>query len=351
MHSVRSQTGFPPKTVSHVFHYKQPFDLEGGETLPELKIHYTTYGRPATDHSNVVWICHALTANSDPVEWWPGLVGKDHLINADDYYIVCANILGSCYGTTGPADDNPEGRKYGNDFPDITIRDMVKAHKLLRQHLGINKILLGLGGSMGGQQILEWASEQPDLFEHICVVATNARHSAWGIAFNTAQRMAIEADPTFKEFTPGAGARGLEAARAIAMLSYRNQETYNSTQSDDEPQLNQYRAESYQRYQGQKLSKRFDAHAYYCLSKAMDSHDLGRGRGGLAKALAGIRARCLAIGIESDILFPLVEQQYIARHVPHGKFVSISSLYGHDGFLIESEQLSQLISEFLTKEE
>ncbi len=339
--------GSQPRVVTDTLVVNEPQELEGGDTIQQLRIQYTTHGQISVNRDNVVWVCHALTANSDPKEWWPGLIGDDCLINPGEHFIVCANILGSCYGTTGPADNSETGQKIGLDFPEITIRDMVKAHELLRKHLDINSIRLGIGGSMGGQQLLEWAITSPDLFENLCVIATNARHSAWGIAFNTAQRMALESDPSFFTKEKTAGRKGLEAARAIAMLSYRNQHTYNSTQTDAGAVTKDYRAESYQRYQGQKLSQRFDAHSYYYLSKAMDSHHVGRGRGSTEKALALIKARTLVVGIQSDLLFPIEDQEFIASNITGARLEVIDSGYGHDGFLIEVEQLSALLRDFL----
>ena len=336
-----------PEVVTDTLHIQEPFGLEGGDTLPELHIRYTTHGKLSENKDNVIWVCHALTANSDPTEWWPGLIGDNCLINPETHFIVCANILGSCYGTSGPSDLLKNGEKTGHDFPQITIRDMVKAHILLKDHLGIETIYLGIGGSMGGQQLLEWAITEQDAFKHLCVIATNARHSAWGIAFNAAQRMALEADPTFFTRNSDAGSKGLEAARAIAMLSYRNQQTYNTTQTDHEPRLDHFSAESYQRYQGEKLRKRFDAHSYHLLSLAMDGHHLGRGRESTAHALSQIRAKTLAVGIESDLLFPVSEQAFIAEHIPGGQLEVIDSIYGHDGFLIEVEQISKILKRFL----
>lgn len=326
------------------------FRLECGDVLPELQISYTTYGTMAPEKDNVIWIFHALTANADPVEWWPGVVGKGFLIDPDKYFIVCANMLGSCYGTTGPDSINPKtGEKYGAQFPLVTVKDMVNAHKLLQEHLEIEKVHLGIGGSMGGQQLLEWASTDADLFENICAIATNARHSAWGIAFNTAQRMAIEADPTFRYNYDGAGEKGLQAARAIAMLSYRNQNTYRKTQTDFEDKVDDFKASSYQYYQGQKLSNRFTVQSYWYLSKAMDSHNIGRGKKSVRNALKSIKANTLVIGIKSDILFPYAEQKFIAKNVKGAELALIDSLYGHDGFLIESKTITKHIQALLNK--
>lgn len=332
-------------------HIPTPFRTEGGAVLPELHIAYHTYGRLSDAQDNVVWIAHALTANSDAAAWWPGLVGPGKLLDPQRYFIVCANILGSCYGTTGPASVNPQtGRLYGLDFPLITIRDMVQAHRLLQAHLGIQRIHLGIGGSMGGQQLLEWAAADPGLFEHLALLATNARHSPWGIAFNEAQRMAILADPTIQQAQLEAGARGLEAARAIAMLSYRHYHTYYRTQLDPtHDKIEDFWASSYQRYQGQKLRQRFQAHAYLTLSKAMDSHNLGRGRGSIEEALQRITAKTAVVSIASDILFPPEEQRFIVQHLPYATLETIDSLYGHDGFLIEFDKIAAIVQSLLAK--
>lgn len=326
-----------------------PFELESGESLSELTIAYTTYGRMSPEGDNVVWVAHALTANADAAEWWPGLVGPGKLFSPEKYFIVCANMLGSCYGSTSPRSIDPAtGLSYGKRFPLITIRDMVRAHRKLQAHLGIERIRLAIGGSMGGQQVLEWAVMDPGLFENIAILASNARHSPWGIAFNEAQRMAIEADSTLYDEAPDAGRAGLEAARAIAMLSYRNYRTYQlSQEEEDVAKLAGFKASSYQRYQGYKLQKRFDVLSYLSLGRSMDSHNLGRGRESTEAALQQIRANTLVIGIQSDVLFPVEEQAYIARHIPHARLELIDSIYGHDGFLIEDEAISRLVRPFL----
>lgn len=328
---------------------KQPFILESGEVLPELEITYHTYGKINERGDNIIWICHALTANSDAEDWWPGLVGPGRFFDPERYFIVCANILGSCYGTTGPASIDPRTKTtYGVDFPQVTIRDMVRTHQVLAQHLGIEEVALLIGGSMGGQQVLEWALLEPDFARKICVLATNARHSAWGIAFNETQRMAIESDPTWRERRPGAGKAGLEAARAVAMLSYRNYETYDISQTEKQLEVtDNFRASSYQRYQGLKLFRRFDVISYWHLSKAMDTHNLGRGRGSVREALASIQAGAMIIGIHSDLLFPIREQAIIAKGIDGALFKVIDSIFGHDGFLIESETIAELLTDFL----
>lgn len=331
-----------------VLTYPYPFALESGQHLPQLQITYHTYGKLNPEKNNVIWVCHALTANADVLDWWKGLFGPTYLFDPEEYFIVCANILGSCYGTTGPLCTNPEtGQPYYQTFPAITIRDMVRAHELLRQHLGLSRLHTVIGGSLGGQQAMEWAIQQPDLIQNLILISTNAFHSPWGIGFNEAQRMAIRADQTFGQPSPEGGQAGLKAARAMALLSYRHYDTYTHTQAEEDPnKIDNFKASSYQNYQGEKLINRFNAYAYFSLTKTMDSHHVGRHRGSAPQALAGIKARTLVVGISSDVLFPVCEQQYLARHIPDAVFVEIDSFYGHDGFLIETEKLTQLIESF-----
>jgi homoserine O-acetyltransferase len=346
------------------FTYHQPLRLESGLTVPVWHLEYTTQGQLNETGDNVVWIFHALTANSDASEWWPGLVGTKKLFDPSVYYIVCVNMPGSCYGSIGPEDkDHHSGRPYYHDFPVWTTRDMIRAYQPLRTSLGIRKIHIGVGGSMGGQQLLEWAIEEPELFSHIIPIATNGRHSPWGIAFNTAQRMAIEADPSWKERRTGAGTEGMKAARAVALLSYRDYGAYGQLQPRQEEQMAERAgtlcgqgtntaggASSYQRYQGEKLVRRFSAFSYYALSLSMDAHDVGRGRGGLGPALGRIKAKTMVIGIESDILFPVAEQRTVATLIPGAALRLIQSLYGHDGFLLEFVQIEQLVKGFLDEQ-
>lgn len=331
------------------FNNHQPFPLEGGDTLSQLEVAYHTYGNLNAERDNVIWVFHALTANSDAADWWSGLVGPGRLFDPAQYYIVCANVVGSCYGSSGPLSLNPQtGKPWYSDFPMVTPRDMIRAHQLLREHLGIRRIHLGLGGSIGGQQAVEWAITEPELFRRVSLIATNARHSAWGIAFNETQRMAISCDPTWRDHDPEAGKNGLMAARANAILSYRNYPTFAQTQTDETGKLDDYRASSYQNYQGLKLARRFNTFSYWLLTKAMDSHDVGRHRGSPAEALGHIRAEALVVGISSDILFPVSEQRFLAEHISNAVYQEIDSTYGHDGFLIEFEQLTTIIKDFLS---
>lgn len=335
-------------SLTHIFDFEQPFPLERGGVLPRLRIAYTTTGTLNETRDNVIWVCHALTGNADAADWWAGLIGEGRFYDPREYFIVCANVIGSCYGSTGPLSVNPlTGRRYYADFPEITVRDMVHAHDLLRKYLNINSIYTCIGGSLGGQQALEWAIMQPALIQHLVVLASNAQHSPWGIAFNEAQRMAIYADPTWQEPRPDAGQNGLKAARAIALLSYRNYEAYRLRQSETgNEKLTDFKAASYMQYQGDKLVKRFNVIAYLRLSQAMDSHNVARGRAEVADVLAEIRAKTLVIGISSDILFPPEEQKFIAKHIPNAVYAEIDSVFGHDGFLVEYEQITDNLKSF-----
>lgn len=330
--------------------HKKRFQLESGLSLPKLEIAYHTYGTLNEDRSNVIWVCHALTANSEVFDWWKGLFGQSDLFNPKDYFIVCANNLGSCYGTTGPFTINPDTKqRWYSYFPHITIRDLANALTVLKEHLGIDKIHTLIGGSQGGQIAQEWTLLKPGLTENLILIATNAQHSPWGIAFNESQRLAVKADRTYFSNTDNGGEKGLQAARSIALLSYRNYNTYQATQVDIKPQVGNNAAASYQRYQGEKLVKRFNAYSYVRLSEAMDSHDVSRDRSlSVEEILGGIKTKTLVIGVSSDILFPVQEQKLLARSISNSIYKEIDSLYGHDGFLLETEQLTKHISEFLT---
>lgn len=331
-----------------IYKHNGPFELESGSSLAELQIGYHTYGTINKKADNVVWVCHALTANSDVFDWWKGFFGDNNYFNPDEYFIVCANILGSHYGTTNPLSINPEtGESYYLSFPQFTPRDMVKAHQVLAAYLGIKDISILLGGSLGGQQAVEWAIIEPERIKNLILIATNAKHSPWGIAFNESQRLAISADQTFLPGSPDGGQNGLKAARSIALLSYRNYKTYGVTQQEDgNTKTDNFRAASYQEYQGQKLVNRYNAYSYWYLSKAMDSHNVGRGRNGVEKALSLIKAKTLVIGIKSDVLFPIEEQQYLFQHIPKAAFAELDSFYGHDGFLIETGILTDIVTSF-----
>lgn len=330
-------------------HHQETFKLESGLQLDGLEIAYHTYGTLNEEKSNVIWVVHALTANSDVFDWWKGLFGHDDLFNPEEYFIVCANNLGSCYGTTGPLSINTEtSSPWFSNFPTITIRDMANALEILRDHLGIKKINTIIGGSQGGQIAQEWVIQNKKITDNLILIATNAKHSSWGIAFNESQRLAIQADISYFLNTPNGGEKGLKAARSIALLSYRNYNTYQESQKDKNNELiNDYAAASYQRYQGDKLVKRFNAYSYVRLSEAMDSHNVARSRSlDVEQVLCQIDIPTLVIGVTSDLLFPLSEQQFLAEKIKNATFNQIDSFYGHDGFLIETKQLSEYIKKF-----
>ncbi len=378
------------------FKYNKGFRLECGGCLPEIEICYhisAEFGRKDSAEGKarkIIWITHALTAGSDPSDWWDVLVGERKFFDPRKYTIVCANILGSCYGTTGGASLNPStGKPYMLDFPRTTIRDIAACHDLLRKELGIKHIDLLIGGSVGGFQAIEWSIMKPCAIKNLALLACNARITPWGNAFNESQRMALYADGTFgqqlykeirenknsadgsrnipgirkhsgggnmpdnvcglpahagRKFEIQGGRNGLAAARSIALISYRSYRGYNISQKEaDEETLFGHRAQSYQQYQGEKLVKRFDAYSYLSMLNLTDSHNIGRGRGGVEAALKLIEAKVLCIGIDSDYLFPPAEQQYIAGNVRNGEFRLITSDFGHDGFLLEWEQIRDAI--------
>lgn len=340
--------------MAKFFHDTEPLHLEAGGVLNELTIAYDTYGERNADDSNIIWVCHALTASSDVESWWPEMIGKGKLLDSSRYFIICANFLGSHYGTTGPLSVNPAtGEKWYGDFPKFTIRDMAACHQRLADHLNIKRVKLLIGSSIGGFQCLEWSLANPDLAENLVLIATGAKTTPWISAFNESQRMILENDATFGERRDDAADKGLSVARSVALLSYRGGPAYCLTQQDNEElkdSLFSRRVHSYQRYQGEKLRTRFDAYSYYRISQAVDSHDIGRGRGGVERALQAIKSRTFVVGITSDILFTEVENRYLADNIKGSQYHLIDSSFGHDGFLVEAESLNRLILEFINRE-
>jgi homoserine O-acetyltransferase/O-succinyltransferase len=317
--------------MKKLFSYPHTFALEAGGEIKNLQVAYHTYGELNEAKDNVIWVCHALTANSDVFDWWSGVVGENEVINPEKYFIICANIIGSPYGSTCATDF---------EFPLVTIKDMVKAHILLRKYLNIESIHLLMGGSMGGYQVLEWALTEPEIIKNNFVIAGMATESPWGIAVHTTQRMAIEADPK----------KGLATARGIGMLMYRNFNTYAKTQTDsDVSKVNDFKAESYIRYQGEKLVNRFTPECYYALTRSMDSHNIARGRTKKVEdALKMISQKTLIIGISTDLLCTPETQQILSDNIPNNMFIEINSEYGHDGFLVEKEKISKALNIFLS---
>lgn len=336
------------QTYSH----DRPFRLESGVKLPRLEIAYNTYGSMNPARSNVVWVCHALTANSDVADWWPHTVETGCFLDPAKWFVVCANILGSHYGTTGPLSVNPAtGTPYYGDFPDFTIRDMVAVHRLLADALGIGRIHALVGSSVGGFQAVEWAVDEPERFDKLVLIATAPVATPWAIAIDETQRMAIEADPTYGERRPDAAMAGLAAARAIGLLTYRGGEGYNLTQRETEPGKLLPRAAhrpcSYQQYQGLKLCRRYNAYSYVKILDAFDTHDVGRSRGGLEKALSRISAQTMTVGITTDMIFPPAEMKRLAAAIPGAAYEELASDFGHDGFLVEHKRLNDILTKFL----
>ena len=339
--------------MSKLYQHNAPFKLESGEVLPSLEIAYDTFGELNEAKDNVIWVCHALTANSDVADWWPHTVEQGKFLDPERYFIVCANFLGSHYGTTSPLSVNPAtGKKWYYDFPRITVRDMVACHQLLAKELGIERVKLLIGSSIGGFQCMEWAIMEPEFMENLALIATTTYSEPWAAAFNESQRMAIRLDPSWGEERDDAGLDGMAVARSIALISYRGGAAYNATQQELSNPLEasfDRRAHSYQQYQGEKLRRRFNALSYYRLSEAVDSHNIARGRGTIADALSRIKARTLVVAISSDILFPVEAHTPLREHIADVEYHLIESEFGHDGFLVEHEKLNTIIQKFINR--
>ena len=331
------------------------FAFEAGGSVRGIEVVYHTSDREYKAGDRVVWLCHALTANSNPMDWWPEMVGKGCCIDPEKDYVVCVNIFASPYGTTGPRDwmnigerREAKGERSPLDFPKVTVRDMARLFPIVRKYIGIEKVDLLVGSSIGGFQALEWAILEPEVIERAAFIATAPRVTPWLGAWMESQRMAIEADPTFKACESLAGGqKGLEAARALSLISYRTFDGYNLTQAEEnEDCLFAGRVASYERYQGEKLVKRdFDAYSYYYLTWSVDSHNVGRKRRGVAAALGKIQAKSVVITITSDGLFPPVEGREWAAWILGAKYVEIESKWGHDGFLLETEAIAERLEE------
>lgn len=353
-----------------IYHHTKPITLECGATLPKVEIAYHTYGHMNASRDNIIWVCHALTANSEVADWWPHTVEEGRFLDPTKWFVVCANVLGSCYGTTGPASTDPRtGRPYYSRFPNVTVRDMVHCHQLLAEHLGITHVRLLIGASIGGYQAIEWAATDPEWADQFAFLFTAPAVTPWIAAFNESQRMAIEVDPTYGEDTETAGRDGMAVARSIGLLSYRGGSGYNISQRDENENVNEndnanvnadenedvqkrlfgHRVQSYQRYQGEKLKRRYDCYAYVRMCNAVDSHNIARGRGKMEEVLRRINKPTLLMACTTDLIFPPDEQAIMRDNIPHNTFRLIDSPFGHDGFLVEYEQLDTIIQEFMSK--
>ncbi|MDF1610635.1 homoserine O-acetyltransferase MetX [Stygiobacter electus] len=344
------------------FLLEDEFIFESGDKLKNITVAYETYGKLNEDGTNAIIVCHALTGDAHASSfnnpdgrdgWWDGIIGEDKALDPKKYFIVCSNFLGSCYGTSGPASiNNSTNQKFNLSFPKVTVRDMVHLQKYLIDYLGIQKIKTVIGGSLGGMQALEWALLYPELVESIIPIACGAKHSAWAIGLNEIQRKAIMDDPHWNNGNYySQPLNGLATARMLAMMTYRTNMNFENRFGRSVKEIIEkkpfYEVESYLHYQGKKLVARFDANAYLYITHAMDSHDIGKDRNGVVNALNSIIAITLVIGIDTDILYPTNEQKEIAENVANGRYHEIKSVYGHDAFLIEFEQMNPAIKNFL----
>eukprot|EP00039_Didymoeca_costata_P006707 m.92530 g.92530 ORF g.92530 m.92530 type:complete len:404 (-) comp13357_c0_seq1:2331-3542(-) len=348
-------------------HTVPEFTFENGSKLRQVPVCYKTWGKLNDSRNNCVVICHALTGNASVDVWWGGMVGEGKSVDTSKYFVICSNVLGSCYGTCGPTSINPDtGKPYGKDFPFTTVRDVVNLQKELLKGLGIEGVQCVIGGSMGGMQVLEWQMIDFPKAQAGVVLSTGARHTPWQIGVSELQRQAIYADP---KYNGGAYSlndkpnRGLAVARQIAMVSYRTHNSYltkfgrklaemdatkqslQRTQSGDP-----FAVQTYLSYQGQKFVDRgFDANSYITLTRCMDSHDISRNRGDYLKVLNSITQPMLIVGITSDVLYPPVEQIELAEHLGNAELKLIESDEGHDGFLLEQSRIGPLIHQFLDR--
>ena len=338
------------------------FTTEAGAVLPDVTVAYRTWGALDADAANAVVVCHALTGDADAAAWWPGLIAPGGLVDPGKHFVVCANALGSCYGTDGPGTLDADGRRLGSRFPRVTVRDQARLHARLLNHLGVRQVAAAMGASMGGMQALELAlvdrEAGPDRVRRLILVGMGAAHQAWQIGLGEAHRMAVRADPRWRggDFpADDPPAAGLAAARAMGMMTYRSAALFAERfgRTPHEPRLEpgdpRFAIESYLRYQGQKLATRFDAGAYVRLTEAMDAHDVGQGRGrqDVATALGRLSADALCVGISSDLLYPPAETRALADLIPNGRYAELDSPFGHDAFLVDVEALDALARPFL----
>ncbi|MEE9374102.1 MAG: homoserine O-acetyltransferase [Saprospiraceae bacterium] len=323
------------------------FDLELGGVIKDVNILYHTYGDLNEDKDNVIVVIHALTASSDMADWWKGLYGPGNFFDPEKYFIICANNLGSPYGTTCADDINPDtGSRYGLDFPKVTIRDTARLHLILLKDLGIEKVKFIIGGSCGGNIAQEMAIINPSAIESLILLCCSAQETPWVIAIHESQRMAMHVDSSFHVNNTIAGKEGLRAARAMALPYYRSHTSFVKQQSEDSIfKINNFKAASYIKYQGEKFVKRFNSHCYYTLLNVLDTHNVGRGRESIIKALRQIKAKTLVIGFDSDLLIPIKEQKFLAEHIPNAAYAEISTIFGHDAFLIETDLIKAKIRE------
>lgn len=354
-------TGFRLSDKTQRLALGQPFALESGQSLPEVDIAYRTWGQLNREGDNAVVVCHALTGSADADDWWGALFGPGKALDPSRFFIICSNVLGGCYGTTGPASRAPDGRTWGRRFPRITVRDQVRLQMQLADRLGVRGIRFVIGGSMGGLQALEWALLDPERVRAVISIAATGQHTAWCAAWSEAQRLALRADPKFSggDYDPADPPRaGLEAARAIAMVSYRSPASLGvrfgrangrdvfaaGAEAPDELAVR-----GWLRFHGKALAERFDANSYLTLIDAMDTHDLARGRGRYPAVLKRISQPVLVGSVLSDILYPPVEQHALVRSLPRAQLFDIDTDHGHDGFLINAPSFEERLRLFVSQ--
>lgn len=330
---------------------REPLQLECGDALRDVQIAYQTWGDIRNAAGNTVLICHALTGSADVDAWWPDIIGAGKAFDPDRDFIICSNILGSCYGTTGPLSQKPgTNEHYRSAFPRISVRDMVELQRFLLDALGIERIELVVGPSLGGMQALEWAVSYPDRVGAIVPIGVGGRHSPWCIGISEAQRAAIAADPNWKQGHYSEEARpmqGLAAARMMAICTYRSWKSFETRFGREQRPDGHYQIQSYLKHQGQKINDRFDANTYVTLTHAMHTHDLSRGRDDdYPGVLRSILQPTLVVSVSSDALYPPEEQELLARELPNACYEVLPSEHGHDGFLIETAALGDLIKRF-----
>ncbi|RLQ91182.1 homoserine O-acetyltransferase MetX [Falsibacillus albus] len=338
----------------------EAIQLESGDILEDIKV---AYERAGNLNRPVILVCHALTGNQhaagkggDP-GWWSGLIGEQKTIDLQEWQVISMNVLGGCHGTTGPTSIDPRTQEsYRTDFPFITIRDMAKVHHAALKELGIHQIHAAIGGSLGGMQVLELGIMYPDFVRHLFPLAVTPFLSDYGIAFNAIGRKAIINDPLWQggNYDPSEPPRdGLSTARMVGMVTYRTSASFNDrfnrVKKEEGTTHNgkDFDVESYLHYQGEKLTKRFDANSYLYLLKAMDSHDIGRRRGGWKEVLKHIKADVTVIGYKGDLLYPPEMMKEMAEALPSASFHEVDTTYGHDGFLVEFEKWGSIIKEGL----
>lgn len=339
-----------PETGTRFLALKGVVALESRVVLPQVTVAYRTWGRLNTERDNAVLVCHALTGSADADDWWSGLFGPGRALDPDRDFIVCSNVLGSCYGSTGPTSLSPAtGERYGSGFPRVTVRDLVQVQAKLLDALGVEDLALVLGGSLGGMQALEWAALYPERVHGFAAISVGARQSPWCIGLSEAQRHAIYSDARWRgggydPLDPPTG--GLAAARMMALCSYRHWDEFAARFGREIDVAGSFQVQSYLRHQGSKFVQRFDANTYVTLTRIMDSHDLGRGRGGIEAALAAIEVPALIVGSKSDVLYTPAEQRELAQHLPRSELAILDSPHGHDAFLIDTDALDLLLREF-----